>query len=87
MSRENVELFERAVEAWNRGDIDAMFAAVWSPDVEFDMTHYEGWPEEPTTGNAMMRFAQLATVEDGRIVRIENYSDRETALEAIGLRE
>jgi ketosteroid isomerase-like protein len=134
MSQENVELFERAADMWNRGDLDGMFSAVWSPDLEFDMRHYEGWPEEPTyrgekavrafleqwrdtfsdyhfvveryfdvgpyvvafcsqagghegTGIAMMRLAQLATVEDGRIVRLANYSDREAALEAVGLRE
>ncbi len=134
MSRENVELFERAADAWNRGDVDAMFATAWSPEIEFDMAHYEGWPEEAayrgeeavrafldqwratfsdyrfeveryfdvgphvvafcsqegglaSAGTTMMRFAQVATVENGRIVRVANYSDRQEALAAVGLPE
>jgi len=33
------------------------------------------------------RFAQLWTVRDGKIVRMEMYPDREDALEAVGLPE
>ena len=34
-----------------------------------------------------MDFAQLCTVQDGLILRMEAYSDRSEALEAVGLRE
>jgi hypothetical protein len=35
----------------------------------------------------MMRLAQIATFKDGYIVRLENYSNRAEALEAVGLTE
>jgi ketosteroid isomerase-like protein len=35
--REKVELFERVVVAWNRGDLDAVLAEC-TPDFEFDLT-------------------------------------------------
>ena len=34
-----------------------------------------------------LELAQIATVRDGQIVRVDNYLDREKALEAAGLRE
>jgi ketosteroid isomerase-like protein len=40
-----------------------------------------------STGVAMMRLAQIATFKDGYIVRLENYSNRAEALEAVGLSE
>jgi ketosteroid isomerase-like protein len=34
-----------------------------------------------------MKMAQIATVRDGKITRLDNYDDRAEALEAVGLRE
>jgi len=40
------------------------------------------------SGLAMdMKWAQIATVSDGKIIRVENYDDRSRALEAAGLSE
>jgi hypothetical protein len=44
MSRENVELVRAAWDAWGRGDLDAVFAT-YHHDIEWDTTHFEGWPE------------------------------------------
>jgi ketosteroid isomerase-like protein len=40
-----------------------------------------------STGVAMMRLAQIATFKDGYIVRMENFSNRDEALQAVGLSE
>ena len=40
-----------------------------------------------SSGLAVMRLAQIATFKDGLIVRLQNYSDRKQALEAVGLSE
>jgi ketosteroid isomerase-like protein len=48
------------------------------------------WQRGRGTGSGtpvLMEFAQVITVRDGLIVRNENYSDREEALEAVGLSE
>jgi ketosteroid isomerase-like protein len=37
MSQENVELVRRAIEAWNRGDLDAILATL-HPDLEYVTT-------------------------------------------------
>jgi ketosteroid isomerase-like protein len=134
MSQENVELFRRGAEAWDRGDLDELLA-LYDAEAELDFVRFEGWVERPvfrgraairaffeqwreafadyryeveryvdagervlalcsqsgagpgSTGLAMMRLAQIATFKDGLIVRMENYSDREQALDAVGLSE
>jgi len=134
MSQENVELFRRAADAWDRGDFDALLA-FYDPDAELDFARYDGWVERTvfrgppairafleqwrgafsdyryeveryidlgervlalcsqsgvgpgSSGVAMMRLAQLATFKDGCILRLENYSDRQEALQAVGLSE
>ena len=45
MSQENVELVKRAWEAWSSGDIDAVLETC-DPAVEWDLTSFEGWPED-----------------------------------------
>jgi ketosteroid isomerase-like protein len=45
MSQENVEIVRRGWEAWRMGDLDAL-VALYDPGVEWDTTHYEGWPED-----------------------------------------
>jgi ketosteroid isomerase-like protein len=42
MSREDVEAVQRAWEAWERGDMDALFR-FYDPDIEWDQTHYSGF--------------------------------------------
>ena len=44
MSRENVEVVRNACEAWARDDFDTAYG-VWHPDIEWDTTHFEAWPE------------------------------------------
>lgn len=124
----------RGAEAWARGDFDTAYA-YWHPEVEWDPTHFEGWPDrtisrgpdevrrfleeewlaswddfeahledvvsasgdrvvvfwlQRMTGRGSgvpveMRMTQICTVRDGRIVRFENYTDRDEALKAAGL--
>ncbi len=45
----------------------------------------QGGAGRDSSGIAMMRWAQVATVRHGRILRLENYSDREEALAAAGV--
>jgi ketosteroid isomerase-like protein len=134
MSRENLEVAGRAYDAWNRADLDAL-VAIYHPEVEWDFSNFEGWPEESvirgpdavrsfleewraifgdyefgvervidvdervvslcrqggsgreSSRPAIMEFAQILTIRGGRIVRVENYSDRREALERVGLEE
>ena len=134
MASENVEISRRAWDAWTRGAVDEVFE-YFDPDVEWDTTTYEGWPEvgvykrhdgvreffeawlasweryesgvdefiEAGDGRVValawqrgygtdshapveMEWAQVATLRDGLIVRMEAWSDREAALRSVGLR-
>jgi ketosteroid isomerase-like protein len=134
MSQENVEVVRKACEAWVRGDFDAVFE-INHPEVEWDTTHFEGWPENQVysgreevtrflgewlaswdsyeagvdelldAGDLVVVFwwqrmtgrgsgvpveldsAQIWTIRDGQPIRIDSYTDRAEALEAVGLRE
>jgi ketosteroid isomerase-like protein len=134
MSHENVEVVRKACEAWSRGDLDAVFE-INHPEVEWDTTHFDGWPENQVyrgreevsrflsewlaswdsyeagvdgvfdAGDRVVAFwwqrmtgqgsgvpveldsAQIWTVRDGRVIRIDNYTHRAEALEAAGLSE
>ena len=46
-----------------------------------------GGRERDSTEFAEMVWAHVITVRDGKIVRVQNYSDKDKALEAAGLRE
>ena len=46
-----------------------------------------GGRERDSSESAEMVWAQITTVRDGKIVRVQNYSDRRKALEAVGLSE
>jgi ketosteroid isomerase-like protein len=46
-----------------------------------------GGRERNSTEFAEMTWAQVTTVRDGKIIRVQNYSDRGKALEAVGLSE
>ena len=134
MSQENVEVVREGCEAWLRGDVDTTIEN-WHPEVEWDTTHFEGWPEDKVyrgreevirflvewlatwdsyeagveefldIGDKVVVFwrqrmtgrgsgvpveldsAQVLTVRDGWVLRIDNYTHRDEALEAVGLRE
>ena len=134
MSEENVEIVNQAWEALFRGDLDGL-AAIWDPEVVWELTHFREWPEPAYRGiDGVKRFltewaevwddwefgaretlatpdgrvislawqrgkgresglameiewAQIFTLRDGKITRIDNYDDRDDALEAAGLQE
>ena len=46
-----------------------------------------GGRERNSTEVTEMVWAQITTVRDGKIIRVQNYSDRAKALEAVGLSE
>jgi hypothetical protein len=52
MSQENVELVRKAVEDWNRGDLDAA-SEFWDDDVV--LRTGEGWPERVFFGRHEVR--------------------------------
>jgi hypothetical protein len=107
MSQENVEITERVrkfVEAFNRRDLDVLFARRWleawdkcvlQPE-EIEISPAEDW------GFVAIRFSVrgkgsevevddqgfwAAELRDGRLHRIKEYTRREEALEAAGLKE
>jgi ketosteroid isomerase-like protein len=49
MSRENVEIVEKAWEAWNRGDLQAVLS-FYDPQAEVDFSQVEGRP-----GSSLLR--------------------------------
>ena len=129
-----MEIVRKGWEAWLGGDIDAL-AALWDPDVVWDITHFRDWPETEyhgeegirkfltdwleiwdeyevgvdevlavpdgrvvslfwhrgkgrESGIAMeLRSAQITAIRNGKMIRIDNYDDRDEALEAAGLSE
>jgi ketosteroid isomerase-like protein len=138
MSEENVELYRRATELFNRdGPRVIATSGLWAPELVYDLSPagvlgfgvYRGrdeviaWLEEDwfaafpfeewvvehdelidrgdqviavshqrgrgaSSGAATeLEFAQIVTVENRRIVRIEFYLDPDKAFEAAGLRE
>ena len=54
MSEENVELTRRSWEAWQRGDVDAMFE-LWDRDIVWDMTHFHDGLESTYEGHEGVR--------------------------------
>ena len=128
MSRENVELVRRSLEAYQRGDVDAALADThpdihWSPyevapmrGVDALRAYMKSWedewdeletiPEEFVDADdrvlVVMHFRGrgrgsgaevearsycVYTVRDGQTVRMEEFLDREEALEVAGVRE
>ncbi len=49
MPEENVEIVQRAWEAWLGGDMDALFE-LWDTDVVWDLTHFREWPDNRHEG-------------------------------------
>ncbi len=134
MSQENVELVRSVYAAYNEGDWDGARNA-YHPDVIWDLSTYEGWPDTTEfsgpgavvdwlrdwaaiyssyyskidqifdSGDRVvvlarqggrkndspelveMVWAQIISFRDGKIVRVQNYSDSAKALEAVGLSE
>jgi len=133
VSQENVELVRRAYA--HTQATGKVYAEGFAPDFIWDMSKYEGWPEQQsyegadgaqrflddwtgawadwnleveetyeagnevvallhqrgrarTTGMALdMTFAQTWTIRDGRLARMDMYSDPSEALKAVGLEE
>jgi ketosteroid isomerase-like protein len=133
MSQEHVELVTRAYA--HTQATGQVYAEGFAPGFVWDMSNYEGWPEEQryegvdganrfiddwvgawddweleiqetydagdkvvvvvsqrgrarTTGMALdMVFAQIWTIRDGRLTRMDMYSDPSEALKAVGLEE
>ena len=133
MSQENVDIVRKACEAWMTTGKRVL--ELLDPEVEWDTTHFEGWPESKVYSGReeVSRFldewlaswdayeagvdeildagdrvvalwwqrmtgresgvpvelasAQVWTLRDGRVIRIDNYTDRAEALESVGLRE
>jgi ketosteroid isomerase-like protein len=54
---------------------------VWD-DYELDVEDIRSAPD----GREVMKMAQVATLRDGKVTRIDNYENRAKALEAAGLR-
>lgn len=77
MSQENVEAFQRAIDALNCGDVEGVVDAA-AEDVVFGAG---GGVETdiPTAG--------VATLQDGKWTRWEDFRDRRRALDAVGLHE
>jgi ketosteroid isomerase-like protein len=46
MSREDVETVQRAWEAWERGDMEALFR-FYDPEIEWDQSRYGGFGFDP----------------------------------------
>jgi ketosteroid isomerase-like protein len=42
----NIEVVQRAYDAWDRDDREA-WLEFWAPNGEWDMSEFEGWPESP----------------------------------------
>jgi ketosteroid isomerase-like protein len=49
MSQENVESTREAWAAWKRGDMDALVSN-WDPDITWDVSHFQDWPESSYHG-------------------------------------
>ena len=121
-------------DAWVSGDVGTVWDTL-HPEVEWDTTHFEAWPENEIyrglaavrgfldewlaswdsyeagvdeisdAGDRVVVFwwqrmtgrgsgvpvkldsAQVWTLRGGKVVRVDNYTDRDEALEAVGLRD
>jgi ketosteroid isomerase-like protein len=123
----------KGIEAWQRGDPRGL-VGTYTPDVIWDFTNFEGWPEEQvlvgrpavleflatwrvafsdydylvdrfehapdgrviglcrqsgrggsSSAPVLMELAQVWTFRDEMVSKIENYSNPDEALEAVGL--
>jgi ketosteroid isomerase-like protein len=131
MSDQTVQVVRAVTDAFARGDLETVFAAV-APEIEWDFTHTDQWPEQKIyrgyesvleffrawteewddyrfeveeiidAGDQAVavvhdegrgrrsgiplerRHAELWTVEDGKVIRIELFDDKADALEAAG---
>jgi ketosteroid isomerase-like protein len=103
MSQENLETVRRAVEAWNRGDMEA-YVAFFHPDCEwFSAVARQIEGDGPRRHRSDARthddsgqtsgidvdgpVAYVAENEQGLISKLPAYRDHAEALEAVGLSE
>jgi ketosteroid isomerase-like protein len=90
MSRENVEIVRRGMEAWLRGDMDTVLST-WDPEVIWDTSHFRDWPESSYIGaDGVQRFLvewletwgddyeldieEVLPVPDGRVISLITHS-------------
>jgi ketosteroid isomerase-like protein len=99
MSQENVEVVKRAVNAFNRRDLDG-FAELGTPDIEWitsmgardlgDRVLMLGRVEGRGKSSGVpvnMPLAQVYDFRDGKVCRIRSYLDHAEALKTVGLEE
>ena len=71
MSQENVEIVRRSIEAYNRGDLDAVFKDA-APDFEYDLSRAVGpWRGVYGRDGALSQIREI--VESWEWVRVEQH--------------
>ena len=87
MSQENVEVVRAGWDAFIRDDLPGIFRHL-DPSVVWDRALSPRQRARARgSGLAMdMESAQVATLRNGKVTRIDNYEDRAEALAAAGLR-
>ena len=71
MSEENVEIVRSSIDAWNRGDLDAVLKHV-APDFEFDMSRAVG-PDHGVYGLEEVRGLSDELADIWESVRVEQH--------------
>jgi ketosteroid isomerase-like protein len=73
MSQENVEIVREGWEAWQRGDLPALFRQC-DPDVVWDTSHFHDWPESTYHGiQGVERFLrEWLEVWDGLEIEVDD---------------
>jgi hypothetical protein len=82
VSRQNVELHRRAIEALNARDIEALIA-ICDPRIEFHTTMGVGG----SGADVAMSYAQVMKWRDGLAVYFKGYAHKEDALRDLGVSE
>jgi len=54
MSDKNVEIVQRAWDAWLGGNLDAL-SELWDDDVVWDLTHFRDWPDNRHEGHEVVK--------------------------------
>jgi hypothetical protein len=76
MSQENAEVVRQAFEGWNRGEFDAIVRRFAHENVELHIV-----------APGALKFGQVWTFWEGKVIRVDSYYTPGEALEAVGLRE
>lgn len=98
MSQENVEVVRRAFEEFTRGGGEPLFGTFrfdeWEQELDdvidcgdqvvVALTRQRG-RGSASGANVELEYAQVITLHEGKVVRVDVYLDRERALEDVGL--